>query len=84
MVGLQEIEEQEKMLKEKAVTTDISDLNSALELEWRKRSDSALLETMLSHVDSLQTSNNSGRLLRIVFLLKVIVQSAILIILSFW
>ncbi|XP_052056309.1 centriolar coiled-coil protein of 110 kDa isoform X2 [Apodemus sylvaticus] len=55
-----EIEEQEKMLKEKAVTTDISDLNSALELEWRKRSDSALLETMLSHVDSLQTSNNSG------------------------
>lgn len=55
-----EIEEQEKMLKEKAVTTDVSDLNSALELEWRKRTDSALLETMLSQVDSLQTSNNSG------------------------
>ncbi|XP_021068913.1 centriolar coiled-coil protein of 110 kDa isoform X3 [Mus pahari] len=55
-----EIEEQEKMLKEKAVTTDVSDLNSALELEWRKRSNSALLETMLSQVDSIQTSNNSG------------------------
>ncbi|XP_031243910.1 centriolar coiled-coil protein of 110 kDa isoform X2 [Mastomys coucha] len=55
-----EIEEQEKMLKEKAVMTDVSDLNSALELEWRKRSDSVLLETMLSQVDSLQTSNNSG------------------------
>lgn len=74
MVNLQEIEEQEKMLKEKAVTTDVSGLNSALELEWRKRSDPAFLETMLSQVDSLQTSNNSGRFLRIVFLLKVIVQ----------
>lgn len=71
MVNLQEIEEQEKMLKEKAVTTDVSDLNSAL--EWRQRTDSALLETMLSQVDSLQTSNNSGRVLRIVFLLTVIV-----------
>ncbi|XP_051005251.1 centriolar coiled-coil protein of 110 kDa [Acomys russatus] len=56
-----EIEEQEKMLKEKAGTAlGVHDLNSALELEWRKRSDSALLETMLSQVDSLQTSNNSG------------------------
>ncbi|XP_038169376.1 centriolar coiled-coil protein of 110 kDa isoform X2 [Arvicola amphibius] len=55
-----EIEEQEKMLKEKAVAADVSDLSSALELEWRKRSGSALLETMLSQVDSLQTSDNSG------------------------
>ncbi|XP_075828129.1 centriolar coiled-coil protein of 110 kDa isoform X2 [Microtus pennsylvanicus] len=55
-----EIEEQEKMLKEKAVAADASDLSSALELEWRKRSGSALLETMLSQVDSLQTSDNSG------------------------
>ncbi|XP_076797740.1 centriolar coiled-coil protein of 110 kDa isoform X6 [Arvicanthis niloticus] len=55
-----EIEEQEQMLKEKAVTTDASDLSSVMEREWRKRSDSALLETMLSQVDSLQTSNNSG------------------------
>ncbi|XP_060222943.1 centriolar coiled-coil protein of 110 kDa isoform X2 [Meriones unguiculatus] len=55
-----EIEEQEKMLKEKAVTADASDLSSALELEWRKRSDSSLLETMLSQVDSLQTSNSCG------------------------
>lgn len=61
MVTLQEIEEQEKMLKEKAVLADVSDLSSALELEWRKRSGSALLETMLSQVDSLQTSDNSGR-----------------------
>ncbi|XP_041522943.1 centriolar coiled-coil protein of 110 kDa isoform X1 [Microtus oregoni] len=55
-----EIEEQEKMLKEKAVAADVSDLSSALELEWRKRSGSALLETMLSQVDSLQISDNSG------------------------
>ncbi|CAO2582982.1 Centriolar coiled-coil protein of 110 kDa [Lemmus lemmus] len=53
-----EIEEQEKMLKEKAVAADVSDLNSAL--EWRKRTGSALLETMLSQVDSLQTSDNSA------------------------
>nr|XP_048316200.1 centriolar coiled-coil protein of 110 kDa isoform X2 [Myodes glareolus] len=55
-----EIEEQEKMLKVKAVAADVSDLNSALELEWRKRSSSTLLETVLSQVDSLQTSDNSG------------------------
>uniref|UniRef100_A0A8C2LRN1 Centriolar coiled coil protein 110 n=1 Tax=Cricetulus griseus TaxID=10029 RepID=A0A8C2LRN1_CRIGR len=55
-----EIEEQEKMLTEKAVTADVSDLNSALELEWRKRSGSALLETVLSQVDLLQASDNSG------------------------
>ncbi|XP_040611639.1 centriolar coiled-coil protein of 110 kDa isoform X10 [Mesocricetus auratus] len=55
-----EIEEQEKMLTEKAVTADVSDLNSMLELEWRKRSGSALLETVLSQVDLLQASDNSG------------------------
>ncbi|XP_028634079.1 centriolar coiled-coil protein of 110 kDa isoform X2 [Grammomys surdaster] len=55
-----EIEEQEQMLKEKAVTMDASDLSSVLEREWKKRSDSVLLETMLSQVDLLQTSNNSG------------------------
>lgn len=49
------------MLKEKVVAADVSDLSIALELEWRKRSGSALLETMLSQVDSLQTSDNSGR-----------------------
>lgn len=49
------------MLTEKAVTADVSDLNSMLELEWRKRSGSALLETVLSQVDLLQASDNSGR-----------------------
>ncbi|XP_029424528.1 centriolar coiled-coil protein of 110 kDa isoform X2 [Nannospalax galili] len=58
-----EIEEQEKMLKEKkAVTAEVSRLNtnSAVELEWRRRTDSGLLDTVLSQVDSFQTSNNSG------------------------
>ncbi|XP_045060446.2 centriolar coiled-coil protein of 110 kDa isoform X2 [Desmodus rotundus] len=60
-----EIEEQEKIFKEKKViTTEASelDVNHAVDLEWRKISDSGLLETMLSQVDSLHTSNsnNSG------------------------
>ncbi|XP_033073757.1 centriolar coiled-coil protein of 110 kDa isoform X3 [Trachypithecus francoisi] len=58
-----EIEEQEKMLKEKkAMTAEASelDINSAVELEWRKISDSSLLETMLSQADSLHTSNSNS------------------------
>uniref|UniRef100_A0A0P6J3Z8 Centriolar coiled-coil protein of 110 kDa isoform 2 n=2 Tax=Heterocephalus glaber TaxID=10181 RepID=A0A0P6J3Z8_HETGA len=60
-----EIEEQEKILKEKKViTTEVSELNinHTVELEWRKISDSGLLETVLSQVDSFRTSNsqNSG------------------------
>ncbi|KAM5329366.1 centriolar coiled-coil protein of 110 kDa isoform 1-T2 [Glossophaga mutica] len=58
-----EIEEQEKMFKEKKViTTEASelDVNNAVDLEWRKISDSGLLETMLSQVDSLHTSNSSN------------------------
>uniref|UniRef100_A0A8C3VYB2 Centriolar coiled-coil protein 110 n=1 Tax=Catagonus wagneri TaxID=51154 RepID=A0A8C3VYB2_9CETA len=58
-----EIEEQEKMLKEKKVITAEAselDVSNAVDLEWRKISDSGLLETMLSQVDSLQTSNSSG------------------------
>lgn len=58
-----EIEEQEKMLKEKKVMTAETselDISSAVDLEWRKISDSGLLETVLSQVDSLQTSNSSG------------------------
>ncbi|XP_004450467.2 centriolar coiled-coil protein of 110 kDa isoform X2 [Dasypus novemcinctus] len=58
-----EIEEQEKRLKEKkAITAEASelDINNVVELEWRKISDSGLLETMLSQVDSLHTSNSSG------------------------
>nr|XP_031543413.1 centriolar coiled-coil protein of 110 kDa isoform X4 [Vicugna pacos] len=60
-----EIEEQEKMLKEKkviSVEASELDMNNAVDLEWRKISDSGLLETMLSQVDSLHTShsNSSG------------------------
>ncbi|XP_048188746.1 centriolar coiled-coil protein of 110 kDa isoform X2 [Perognathus longimembris pacificus] len=59
-----EIEEQEKMLKEKAITAEVSELNlsSAAELEWKKRSDSGLLESVLPQVDLFRTSvpNSSG------------------------
>ncbi|XP_058425927.1 centriolar coiled-coil protein of 110 kDa isoform X2 [Diceros bicornis minor] len=58
-----EIEEQEKMLKEKKVITAEAselDINNAVELEWRKINDSGLLETMLSQVDSLHTSNSNS------------------------
>uniref|UniRef100_G1SK14 Centriolar coiled-coil protein 110 n=1 Tax=Oryctolagus cuniculus TaxID=9986 RepID=G1SK14_RABIT len=60
-----EIEEQEKMLKEKAAITVEApelDINSVVDLEWRKISDSGLLESMLSQVDSFHTShlNSSG------------------------
>ncbi|XP_023369543.1 centriolar coiled-coil protein of 110 kDa [Otolemur garnettii] len=54
-----EIEEQEKMLKEKkAITAEASELDINNMVEWRKISDSGLLETMLSQVDSLHTSNS--------------------------
>ncbi|XP_012997561.1 centriolar coiled-coil protein of 110 kDa isoform X2 [Cavia porcellus] len=56
-----EIEEQEKMLKEKeAITAEVSELNinNTVDLEWRKISDSGLLETMMSQVDSFRTSNS--------------------------
>ncbi|XP_016040832.2 centriolar coiled-coil protein of 110 kDa isoform X2 [Erinaceus europaeus] len=53
-----EIEEQEKMLKEKEmITAETSELDKAVDLEWRKISDSGLLETMLSQLDSLHTSS---------------------------
>ncbi|KAG8513497.1 Centriolar coiled-coil protein of 110 kDa [Galemys pyrenaicus] len=58
-----EIEEQGKILKEKKVVTAETsemDMDNAVDLEWRKRSDSGLLETMLSQVDSLQTSNSDS------------------------
>lgn len=61
MVNLQEIEEQEKMLKEKkAAEASELGIHSAVDLEWRKVSDSGLLETMLSQVDSLHTSNSNS------------------------
>ncbi|ELK35991.1 Centriolar coiled-coil protein of 110 kDa [Myotis davidii] len=58
-----EIEEQEKMFKEKKVITAEAselDINSTVDLEWRKISDSSLLETMLSQMDSLHTSNSNS------------------------
>ncbi|XP_077629349.1 centriolar coiled-coil protein of 110 kDa isoform X2 [Crocuta crocuta] len=58
-----EIEEQEKMLKEKnVIAAEASELgiHSAVDLEWRKARDSGLLETVLSQVDALHTSNSNS------------------------
>lgn len=58
-----EIEEQEKMFKEKKVITAEAselDIKNTVDLEWRKISDSSLLETMHSQVDSLHTSNSNS------------------------
>ncbi|XP_045849537.1 centriolar coiled-coil protein of 110 kDa isoform X2 [Meles meles] len=58
-----EIEEQEKMLKEKkviAAEASESGSNNTADLEWRKINESGLLETMLSQVDSLRTSNSNS------------------------
>lgn len=63
------------MLKEKKVNAAEAselDINNVVELEWRKISDSGLLETMLSQVDSLHTSNShsSGKYFKIFSHLK--------------
>ncbi|XP_060261751.1 centriolar coiled-coil protein of 110 kDa isoform X7 [Ovis aries] len=58
-----DIEEQEKMLKEKTVITAEAselDISNAVDLDWRKISDSGLLDTVLSQVDSLHTSNSDS------------------------
>ncbi|XP_072454098.1 centriolar coiled-coil protein of 110 kDa isoform X2 [Notamacropus eugenii] len=58
-----EIEEQERMLKEKKEITGempAVNLNNAVELEWRKISDGDLLETMLSQVDTLHIANSNS------------------------
>uniref|UniRef100_A0A7N4PPS4 Centriolar coiled-coil protein 110 n=1 Tax=Sarcophilus harrisii TaxID=9305 RepID=A0A7N4PPS4_SARHA len=57
-----EIEEQERMLKEKDITAEAPEvnLNNAVELEWRKISDSGILETMLSQVDTLHIANSNS------------------------
>ncbi|XP_051857662.1 centriolar coiled-coil protein of 110 kDa isoform X2 [Antechinus flavipes] len=58
-----EIEEQERMLKEKKdITAEAPEvnLNNAVELEWRKISDSGILETMLSQVDTLHIANSNS------------------------
>lgn len=51
------------MFKEKKVITAEAselDINNTVDLEWRKISDSSLLETMLSQMDSLHTSNSNS------------------------
>lgn len=50
-------------------------LTSAVGLEWRRVSGSGVLETVLSHVDSLQASHShgSGRYLEILFHLEKII-----------
>lgn len=56
-----EIEEQEKMFKEKKATAAEANelgINGAEAIEWRRVSDSGVLEAMLSHVDSLHTSHS--------------------------
>lgn len=57
------------MKEKKAITVEAPelDVNSVVDLEWRKISDSGLLESMLSQVDSFHTShlNSSGKHLRI-------------------
>ncbi|XP_036597581.1 centriolar coiled-coil protein of 110 kDa isoform X2 [Trichosurus vulpecula] len=58
-----EIEEQERMFKDKkeiTAETPEANLNNAVELEWRKISDSDLLETMLSQVDTLHVANSDS------------------------
>ncbi|XP_043831839.1 centriolar coiled-coil protein of 110 kDa isoform X2 [Dromiciops gliroides] len=58
-----EIEEQERILKEKKEITAEKpevNLNNAVESEWRKISDSGLLETMLSQVDTLHIANSNS------------------------
>ena len=51
------------MLKEKTVITAEAselDISNAVDLDWRKISDSGLLDTVLSQVDSLHTSNSDS------------------------
>lgn len=51
------------MFKEKKmITVEASelDINNTVDLEWKKISDSSLLETMLSQMDSLHTSNSNS------------------------
>lgn len=73
-VNVQEIEEQEKMFKEKATAAGANELgiNGAEAIEWRRVSDSGVLEAMLSHVDSLHTSHShsSGKYLQILVRVK--------------
>ncbi|NXL50857.1 CP110 protein, partial [Podilymbus podiceps] len=57
-----ELEEQERKLKGKKVaTTEIEiskvNINSRMELEWRKKSESGLLESVQSHLETVHNAN---------------------------
>ncbi|NXN93468.1 CP110 protein, partial [Rhinopomastus cyanomelas] len=59
-----ELQQQERQLKGKQVTTteiEISkvNINSRLELEWRKRSESGLLESVQSHLETVHKANST-------------------------
>ncbi|KAM6407805.1 centriolar coiled-coil protein of 110 kDa isoform 2-T2 [Rhynochetos jubatus] len=61
----QELEEQERKLKGKEVaTTEIEiskvNINSRMELEWRKKSESSLLESMQSQLETVHNSNSTS------------------------
>ncbi|NXG05683.1 CP110 protein, partial [Sakesphorus luctuosus] len=60
-----ELEEQERKLKGKKVTTteiEISkvNINSRMELEWRKKSESGLLETVQSQLETVHNTNSTS------------------------
>ncbi|NWV56840.1 CP110 protein, partial [Daphoenositta chrysoptera] len=60
-----ELEEQERQLKGKKVTTteiEISkvNINSRMELEWRKKSDSGLLESVQSQLETVHNTNSTS------------------------
>ncbi|KAM7152164.1 centriolar coiled-coil protein of 110 kDa isoform 1-T3 [Macrochelys suwanniensis] len=63
--NLQEIEEQEKRLKgKKSATANLEipkmTISSGMELEWRKISESGLLETMLTQVETIHNTNSNS------------------------
>ncbi|XP_030315914.1 centriolar coiled-coil protein of 110 kDa isoform X2 [Calypte anna] len=60
-----ELEEQERKLKGKKVTTteiEISkvNINSRMELEWRKKSESGLLESVQSQLETIHNANSTS------------------------
>ena len=62
---MQELEEQERKLKGKKVaTTEIEiskvNINSRMELEWRKKSESGLLESVQSQLETVHNANAAG------------------------
>ncbi|XP_030433250.1 centriolar coiled-coil protein of 110 kDa isoform X1 [Gopherus evgoodei] len=63
--NLQEIEEQERKLKgKKSATADTEipkmTISSGMELEWRKISESGLLETVLTQVETIHNTNSNS------------------------